>query len=88
MMEDLSFSNILFTKHPKVASAWHHRRWVWEEMAGLELLTSHNHLLLQEELELSRSIADLYPKNYYAWIHRYWAFCVKVDYSEGEEMQV
>jgi len=63
---ELSFLNVLFTKHPKSPCAWQHRRFCLLRKHGLAIPPS----VAASELEVCRRFAEIYPKNYYAWLHR------------------
>ncbi len=62
--DELYFTSVLFTKHPKSPSGWQHRRWLLQQE-----LQSIN---MTNELTLCSHMAEKYPKNYYAWMHRLW----------------
>ena len=62
--DELYFTSVLFTKHPKSPSGWQHRRWLLQQ--NLRNINTTN------ELALCSHMAEKYPKNYYAWMHRLW----------------
>lgn len=73
VQKELSFTSLLFTRHPKCPSGWQHRRWCLSRNSYLRNETVQ--LLpaaVETERELCRSMAEAHPKNYYAWVHRLW----------------
>ena len=69
---EIKFLNVVFSKHPKSPSAWHHRRWCLlrlfeEDDNGYNFST-----VVDEEVALCVKMCDIYPRNYYAWNHRQW----------------
>ena len=84
LLAELSFLSFLFSKHPKSAEAWAHRRWTaqrligsavqgevrsgWQDDTGAIALLA----LLRSELAVVEMTAERYPKNYHAWLYRQW----------------
>ena len=82
--DELAFLTVLFTKHPKSPSSWHHRRWCLKELYSCRQLESGNSVSdtanklnlsatdLETELDICAKMSESYPKNYYSWMHRLW----------------
>jgi len=83
---EIQFLNVVFSKHPKSPSAWHHRRWCLQRLFGVDHAEDddtgvHNVdeagkytflSVVALELALCERMCDLYPRNYYSWNHRLW----------------
>jgi hypothetical protein len=82
--DELAFLGVLFTRHPKSPSSWHHRRWCLKELYSCRQLES-GYLVsgfatnlnlsatdLEVELSICTKMSESYPKNYYSWMHRLW----------------
>lgn len=83
---EIQFLNVIFSKHPKSPSAWHHRRWCLlrilssrtkEVIPGEKIDCDCIHLfsfssVMAQEINLCERMCDLYPRNYYSWNHRLW----------------
>lgn len=75
--QELRFSNLVFTKHPKCSDAWSHRRWlVAQKIAWLESDPAgqgRNVLPLlafaQKEAGVCMEMARRYRRNYFAYTH-------------------
>lgn len=79
--QELSFLDLLFSKHSKSSHAWSHRRWCWQQIAphnevcsSADAGATRTHLcqLIKEELKSCAVVASHFPKNYFAWAHRIW----------------
>lgn len=81
---ELAFLGVLFTKHPKSPSSWHHRRWCLKELYScrqresgkafpdFETQIELSAIDLDTELNICTKMSESYPKNYYSWMHRLW----------------
>jgi len=69
--EEITFTSLLYTRHPKCPSGWHHRRWclMRNKRSSDTILSAAE---IETERELCRQMAEKHPKNYYAWMHRLW----------------
>jgi hypothetical protein len=70
--DEITFLNILFSKHPKTPSGWFHRRWCLDlnrQRQGRADLTCGE---IETEREFCRNMCERNPKNYYAWTYRQW----------------
>ncbi|CAH1783512.1 unnamed protein product [Owenia fusiformis] len=75
VMEDLSLSALILTKHPKSAETFAHRKWLLEKIAktcGAYTATLNDTVNIDLELQVCQGAADRYPNNYNAWTHRIW----------------
>ena len=77
--DELYFTSVLFTKHPKSPSGWQHRRWLLQQES--------RSIDLRNETALCSHMADKYPKNYYAWMHRLWLLSHMIDDELREELR-
>ena len=83
--DEISFTSLLYTRHPKCPSGWQHRRWCLQ----LGKPPNSNSLSLAEvetERELCKSMAEKHPKNYYAWVHRLWVLKYMSMYQLEDEL--
>lgn len=69
---EITFLNVLFTRHPKSPSAWQYRRFCLLQLFHNTEQLSKSKTTLISEFSICSKFADVYPKNYYAWIHRLW----------------
>ena len=84
IIREIAFVDLVFSKHPKIAEAWEHRKWCVRELVGstsgsnkvdksLHRKKQKEKTLIEflsHEVEMCELIARRYPKNYYAWSHR------------------
>jgi protein prenyltransferase alpha subunit repeat containing protein 1 len=78
--KEVKFLDVIFSKHPKSPSAWHHRRWCLLRLfchastnQGANEGTPYSFSsVVDQEVALCERMCDLYPRNYYAWNHRLW----------------
>lgn len=74
--DELYFTSLLFSKHPKSPSGWYHRRWCILRNLKNKTSTRNNQTLpasqIETEKQLCSTMAERNPKNYYAWTHRLW----------------
>ncbi|XP_033125135.1 protein prenyltransferase alpha subunit repeat-containing protein 1-like [Anneissia japonica] len=85
--EDLLFSKLILTKHPKSPETWVHRRWL---LKNLYLDTSPKHVesdVILDEFTVCTMAADKYPSNYSAWSHRLWVLNSLVNDRKDEVLQ-
>ena len=80
---EINFLNVVFSKHPKSPSAWHHRRWCLQRLLdgvekpwNIKKSASNDSIsfsdVVEQEVGLCERMCDLYPRNYYSWNHRLW----------------
>lgn len=71
IVDEITFTSLLYTRHPKCPSGWHHRRWcLMRNKRSTDAILSGGEI--ETERELCRLMAEKHPKNYYAWMHRLW----------------
>lgn len=82
--DEIAFTSLLYTRHPKCPSGWHHRRWCLLRSTRTDLkLTA---MEVETERELTRVMAEKHPKNYYAWMHRLWVLQYMSKYQLEDEL--
>ena len=82
--DEIAFTSLLYTRHPKCPSGWHHRRWCLLRSTRTDLkLTA---MEVETERELTRVMAEKHSKNYYAWMHRLWVLQYMSKYQLEDEL--
>ncbi len=76
--DEIYFTSVLFTKHPKSPSGWQHRRWLLQQ--------DSQSIDISNEIALCSDMAEKYPKNYYAWMHRLWLLNHMIDDELRQEL--
>ncbi|POM66529.1 Rab-protein geranylgeranyltransferase [Phytophthora palmivora] len=69
--DEVRFTNLVFTLHPKSIDTWAYRRWL---AAGLCISLSENELQVfyQQQIEVCSRLTEQKPRNYHAWSFRHW----------------
>ncbi|KAL4130372.1 hypothetical protein PRIC2_006372 [Phytophthora ramorum] len=69
--DEVQFTNLVFTLHPKSIDTWAYRRWLairlCESLTGDDLRGFY-----QQQIEVCSRLAELKPRNYHAWSFRHW----------------
>ncbi|RMX62691.1 hypothetical protein DD238_008085 [Peronospora effusa] len=69
--DEVQFTNLVFTLHPKSIDTWAYRRWLairlCQSLSEDELRTFY-----EQQIEVSRRLAEVKPRNYHAWSYRHW----------------
>lgn len=81
--DEIAFTSLLYTRHPKCPSGWHHRRWCLLRSTRVDSKLSA--MEVETERELTRVMAEKHPKNYYAWMHRLWVVQYMSKYQLEDE---
>ncbi|KAL7681246.1 putative protein prenyltransferase, alpha subunit [Plasmopara halstedii] len=69
--DEIQFTNLVFTLHPKSIDTWAYRRW----LANLVCQSSSendNLIFYSREIEVCSRLAEQKPRNYHAWSFRHW----------------
>lgn len=82
--DEIAFTSLLYSRHPKCPSGWHHRRWCLLRTARTDNKLSAAEV--ETERELTRVMAEKHPKNYYAWMHRLWVVQFMSKYQLEDEL--
>ncbi|KAG7375471.1 hypothetical protein PHYPSEUDO_001084 [Phytophthora pseudosyringae] len=69
--DEVQFTNLVFTLHPKSIDTWAYRRWLaiqlCESLPGDEL-----RVMFEQHIEVCSRLAEQKPRNYHAWSFRHW----------------
>ncbi|KAK1928766.1 Protein prenyltransferase alpha subunit repeat-containing protein 1 [Phytophthora citrophthora] len=70
-LDEVKFTNLVFTLHPKSIDTWAYRRWLavrlCEELTGDDLRSFY-----KQQIEVCSRLAEQKPRNYHAWSFRHW----------------
>uniref|UniRef100_A0AAV1VDH3 Uncharacterized protein n=1 Tax=Peronospora matthiolae TaxID=2874970 RepID=A0AAV1VDH3_9STRA len=69
--DDMQFTNLIFTLHPKSIDTWAHRRWLATRLCSALSLDDLQEFYKQQ-IEDSSRLADQKARNYHAWSYRHW----------------
>lgn len=70
--DDIKFSALVLSKHPRSAETFAHRRWTIGQLEKHKGQNEFVHCCLRSELAISLRAAESYADNYTAWSHRSW----------------
>mmetsp|Transcript_5991 Transcript_5991/g.9885 ORF Transcript_5991/g.9885 Transcript_5991/m.9885 type:complete len:565 (+) Transcript_5991:926-2620(+) len=100
VIDEIQFTALLFTLHPKCPSGWHHRRWCLARKfnvrvnmftASIQEISTISKTLsagvIETERVLCSNMAEKHPKNYYAWLHRLWLLQFMKHHQLCDELQ-
>ncbi|KAG2843200.1 hypothetical protein PC111_g2450 [Phytophthora cactorum] len=82
--DEVQFTNLVFTLHPKSIDTWAYRRWLairlCESLSGEEL-----RVFYEQQIEVCSRLAEQKPRNYHAWSFRHWIVsCLPMDLARKE----
>ncbi|KAE8887022.1 hypothetical protein PF003_g29084 [Phytophthora fragariae] len=70
-LDEVKFTNLVFTLHPKSIDTWAYRRWLairlCESLSGDDL-----RVFFDQQIEVCSRLAEQKPRNYHAWSFRHW----------------
>ncbi|ETI36747.1 hypothetical protein F441_17063 [Phytophthora nicotianae CJ01A1] len=70
-LEEVQFTNLVFTLHPKSIDTWAYRRWLAIRLCG-SLSEDELRVFFAQQIEVCRRLAEQKPRNYHAWSFRHW----------------
>ncbi|CAH0481990.1 unnamed protein product [Peronospora belbahrii] len=71
-MDEVQFTNLIFTLHPKSIDTWAYRRWLTTRLCESHLEDNHRQMFYNEQINVSSRLAEQKPRNYHAWSFRHW----------------
>ncbi|CAI5730129.1 unnamed protein product [Peronospora destructor] len=69
--DEVQFTNLVFTLHPKSIDTWAYRRWLAIRLCQ-SLSEDELRMFSEQQIEISSRLAELKPQNYHAWSFRHW----------------
>lgn len=70
-LDEVKFTNLVFTLHPKSIDTWAYRRWLAVRLCG-ELTGDDLRSFYKQQIEVCSRLAEQKPRNYHAWSFRHW----------------
>ncbi|KAL3660244.1 hypothetical protein V7S43_014774 [Phytophthora oleae] len=88
-LNEVNFTNLVFTLHPKSIDTWAYRRWLavrlCEALNGDDLRSFY-----EQQIKVCSRLAEQKPRNYHAWSFRHWIVSrlpLELTLKELEDME-
>ncbi|TDH70477.1 hypothetical protein CCR75_000368 [Bremia lactucae] len=69
--DEVQFTNLVFTLHPKSIDTWAYRRWLAARICASQLKDDVM-IFHKQQIEVCGRLAEQKPRNYHAWSFRHW----------------